>query len=139
RAFDAATLDRVGAEVAALAAAVDAVARPVVCHRDLHPDNLLVDGDGHLVAVLDWDMAEAWDPAGEWFKLDDRLLARFPAAGGPRACPARAAPGGRPRGGERARLGPLVEGLTAGANAPAAPARAYEDALRARLAELIGG
>jgi Ser/Thr protein kinase RdoA (MazF antagonist) len=139
RAFEPATLDRIGAEVAALAAAVDGVARPVLCHRDLHPDNLLVDGDGRLVAVLDWDMAEAWDPAGEWFKLDDWLFARLPAAAAPLAACYRAVHGDLPRWEERVRLVHLVEGLNAVANAAAEPDRAYLDARRARLAEVLVG
>ena len=24
---------------------------------------------GELVGIIDWDAAESWDPAGEWFKL----------------------------------------------------------------------
>jgi aminoglycoside phosphotransferase (APT) family kinase protein len=44
-------------------AAVSAVVTPSLTHRDLYFDNLLVRPDGHLVAVLDWDGAEAWDPA----------------------------------------------------------------------------
>ena len=28
----------------------------------LYADNLVVDDHGALVAILDWDMAEAWDP-----------------------------------------------------------------------------
>jgi len=139
RAFDPATLDRVEAEVAALASAVDRAARPVVCHRDLHPDNLLVDGDGRLVAVLDWDMAEAWDPAGEWFKLDDWLFRRFPAAAAPLAARYRAVHGDLSRWEERVRLVHLVEGLNAVANAAAEPDRAYEDARRARLADVLAG
>ncbi len=49
--------------VAETAAAVSSVVVPTLTHRDLFFDNLLVRSDGHLVAVLDWDAAEAWDPA----------------------------------------------------------------------------
>jgi len=52
-----------------LASRFDDVAHPVVCHRDLYFDNLLCDGDGNLVALLDFDMAEAWEPAGDFHKL----------------------------------------------------------------------
>jgi aminoglycoside phosphotransferase (APT) family kinase protein len=55
------------ADIAAIvretAAAVSPVVVPALTHRDLFFDNLLVRADGHLVAVLDWDAAEAWDPA----------------------------------------------------------------------------
>jgi Phosphotransferase enzyme family len=55
----------------------------VLAHRDLHADNLLVDGGGRLLAVLDWDMAEAWDAAAEWFKLDGLLFPAVPGAAEP--------------------------------------------------------
>ena len=52
-----------------LASQFDDVAHPVVCHRDLYFDNLLCDRDGNLVALLDFDMAEAWEPAADFHKL----------------------------------------------------------------------
>jgi len=75
---DARTLDRATAAIGALAGAVDGSARPTLCHRDLYADNLVVDDDGALLAILDWDMAEVWDQAGEWFKLDWLLFPEFP-------------------------------------------------------------
>ena len=68
---------KVSAMASGLAREISAVARPTLCHRDLHIDNLLVDDDGHLVAILDFDAAEVWDTAGEWFKLEWQL---FPLA-----------------------------------------------------------
>jgi aminoglycoside phosphotransferase (APT) family kinase protein len=67
----------VSARACRLAHEISTVARPTLCHRDLHIDNLLVDEEGHLVAILDFDMAEVWDTAGEWFKLEWLL---FPLA-----------------------------------------------------------
>jgi aminoglycoside phosphotransferase (APT) family kinase protein len=52
-----------------LASRFDDVAHPVVCHRDIYFDNLLCDADGNLVALLDFDMAEAWEPAADFHKL----------------------------------------------------------------------
>jgi aminoglycoside phosphotransferase (APT) family kinase protein len=52
-----------------LARSIDPLAVPVLCHRDLHLDNLLCDPDANLVAILDFDSAEAWDCAGDFFKL----------------------------------------------------------------------
>jgi aminoglycoside phosphotransferase (APT) family kinase protein len=78
------TLDQfteVSATASRLAQQISAVAQPTLCHRDLHIDNLLVDDDGHLVAILDFDTAEVWDTAGEWFKLEWLL---FPTATGAR-------------------------------------------------------
>jgi aminoglycoside phosphotransferase (APT) family kinase protein len=37
--------------------------RPVVCHGDLHPGNILVDGDGAVTAVLDWTVATIAEPS----------------------------------------------------------------------------
>jgi Ser/Thr protein kinase RdoA (MazF antagonist) len=70
----------------------------VTCHRDLHPDNVLVDGSGDLV-LLDWDDAGPACPDQElagllafWHIHDDgraddaavgRTLAAYRSAGGP--------------------------------------------------------
>jgi aminoglycoside phosphotransferase (APT) family kinase protein len=77
---DRQTLHRACAAISDLANDVNDAARPTLCHRDLYADNLLVDEHGTLVAILDWDMAEAWDPAAEWFKLDWLLFPEFPGA-----------------------------------------------------------
>lgn len=69
---------RAAATVEELAASVSAECRPVVCHRDLHLDNLIVGPDGTLRGIVDWDMAEAWDAAGEWFKLELFLFEQLP-------------------------------------------------------------
>jgi aminoglycoside phosphotransferase (APT) family kinase protein len=58
-----------GAVLLSQAPRFDAVVRPVLCHRDLYFDNLLCDRAGNLVAILDFDMAEAWEPAGDFHKL----------------------------------------------------------------------
>jgi hypothetical protein len=72
--------------------------RLVTCHRDLHPDNVLVEASGEL-AVLDWDDAGPACPDRElagllmfWHVDDDgtaddaavqRTLAAYRAGGGP--------------------------------------------------------
>jgi aminoglycoside phosphotransferase (APT) family kinase protein len=37
--------------------------RRVVCHGDLHPGNILVDGNGAVTAVLDWTVATIAEPS----------------------------------------------------------------------------
>ncbi|HKD97143.1 MAG TPA: phosphotransferase [Micromonosporaceae bacterium] len=83
-------------ELTALCAPTEPV-RMVVCHRDLHPENVLAGPDGGFV-VLDWDNLGPADPARElarvlmdWFFVDDHLdadsvgaaLSAYAAAGGP--------------------------------------------------------
>lgn len=104
-------LDRVCSTVERLAAEVGDSARPTLCHRDLYPENLLVDPTGRLVAILDFDTAEAWDRAGDFDKLDRLLISAFTGArrwfdaayfdGRPRS----------PRWDERVRLVCLIEAL----------------------------
>jgi len=77
-AVDPVLVERVGREVARLADEVDDVCEPVVCHRDLHLGNLIVDADGTLVGIIDWDAAEPWDRAGDWFKLEYEVLHAHP-------------------------------------------------------------
>jgi aminoglycoside phosphotransferase (APT) family kinase protein len=71
-------LTRMQELVGQLAAAASPEAAVTLVHRDLHADNLLVGTDGRLAAILDFDMAEAWDRAGEWFKLSRFLFPAFP-------------------------------------------------------------
>jgi fructosamine-3-kinase len=76
-------IDRIARIAVDLAEGVDRHAQPTLIHRDLHGANLLVAADGSLAAILDWDMAESWDQAGEWFKLDWMLFKSFPEGRGP--------------------------------------------------------
>lgn len=123
-----------------LAHEVDDVARPTLSHRDLHADNLLVDPDtGRLAAILDFDMAERWDLAADFDKLDRMLIAAFPAAAGDAfdaAC--RAGEPRPPRWDERVRLVALIEAFNTLPNAIVSGWKTeYAEDARRRLMELI--
>ncbi|MEM9036394.1 MAG: aminoglycoside phosphotransferase family protein [Actinomycetota bacterium] len=78
KSVDVDLLDQVCAEATVLATTVDHAAEAVLSHRDLHPNNLIVSADGTLIGMIDWDAAEAWDRAGDWFKLEFELLRWHP-------------------------------------------------------------
>ncbi len=78
--IDAAGLLALLERARSIAAAVSPVVPPRVTHRDLYLDNLLAGPDGSLVAVLDFDAAEAWDPAVDLVKLRWQVLPEFPPA-----------------------------------------------------------
>lgn len=110
-------LDRTASAVTELAAAVSPVVAPVLCHRDLHPDNVLVGDDGRLAAILDWDMTEAWDPAGDRFKVEWRLLPALGDAAEVFESTYAAAHPARPSWAERVRLVTILEAANSVANA----------------------
>lgn len=67
-----------------LSARVPTAQRVTIIHNDYKLDNTMVDDDGHLVAVFDWDMATLGDPlvdAGTllayWAQPDDPTYAVF--------------------------------------------------------------
>lgn len=117
-------------EITDLAGDVDDDARPAVCHRDLHLDNLLATPAGRLAAVLDLDGAEAWDPAIDLVKL--RWLV-FPQHPGSEEAFTEAY-GRPPRWDERVRLCEIVELLNAVPNAIASRDAEFETSARQRLA-----
>jgi aminoglycoside phosphotransferase (APT) family kinase protein len=49
-------------------------------HRDLYLDNLLAGEDGLLTGILDFDNAEAWDPAADLVKLRWQVFPHFAGA-----------------------------------------------------------
>lgn len=110
-----ALFSRAASDAREMAADVAGECRPVVCHRDLHPDNLIVAPDGSLRGIVDWDMAEAWDAAGEWFKLELFLFERLPAARAPFESAYTAL--AEPISADRRRVVLLVESLNVVANA----------------------
>lgn len=67
--FDAKQLDRLWQQVLRAAAGVGLAIAPRLVHRDLHAGNLLATPAGEVACMLDFDLAEAWDPAAEFFKL----------------------------------------------------------------------
>jgi aminoglycoside phosphotransferase (APT) family kinase protein len=138
-ALDPSTLDRACEVISGLAAEVDHVVQPSLCHRDLHPDNLLVNAEGRLVAVLDWDMAEAWDAAGEWFKLELHLFPSVPGVEAPFTRAYRAAiEEDLPLWDRRTRLVSLMESMNTVANVAHVPGQAeYAAQARTKLHALL--
>ncbi|WP_034270392.1 phosphotransferase family protein [Actinospica robiniae] len=137
-ALEESELARVLAAVERLMAHVGDEARPTLCHRDLYADNLLVEPNGRLAAILDFDTAEVWDHAGEFDKLDRLLIPAFPGArrwfdaayweGLPRP----------PHWDERVRLVALIEALNTLPNAISAGwETAFADDARARMRSMI--
>jgi aminoglycoside phosphotransferase (APT) family kinase protein len=123
-----------------LGADLDAVVRPTLVHRDLHADNVLVDERGALVAILDWDLAEAWDPAAEWFKLDFKLFGAFPGGEATFRQTYDARHPERPLWDRRVRIVDLLETVNSIANVTAeARGSAWDTQLRARLLTLTRG
>ena len=132
-AFERADTDALEREILELATEVADVTEPALCHRDLHLGNLLATADGHLAAVLDFDGAEAWDPAIDVVKL--RWLV-FPNHEGATEHFAKGYGGWPPRWQERVRLVELLELSNTVANAVAAEDTAFERSARTRLAEV---
>lgn len=139
-AVDGALLDRACAAAVGLAAAVDDSAQPVLCHRDLHPGNLVVDDEGALVGIIDWDAAEAWDRAGDWFKLEYELLRVHPGGEARLAAAYFGDEEVPPKWSERRRLVHILEALNV---LPNAVARRWEndfaDRARSHLGLLLDG
>ena len=132
-AFDADEIDALAAEIAALAAGVADVARPALCHRDLHLGNLLATPEGGLAAVLDFDGAEAWDPAIDVVKLRWLVFPHHPGAADAFAEGYGEVPAAWD---ERVRLVELLELTNTVANAVADTDRSFERSARQRLAEV---
>jgi Ser/Thr protein kinase RdoA (MazF antagonist) len=61
----------------ATAVKITDLVEPRLCHRDLYLDNFLIGVDGRVSAILDLDLAEAWDPAVDFVKLRSHVFPRF--------------------------------------------------------------
>jgi Phosphotransferase enzyme family len=137
-AIDEATLTRATARIDSLATAVVRGARMTLCHRDLHPDNLVVREDGSLVAILDWDMTETWDQAGEWFKLDGMLFPKLPGCRSTFDAAYDAAHPDRPDWARRTLVVDLLESLNTVVVAPTEGWTSFGAEARSRLDALLG-
>ncbi len=136
-AVDSGTLERAGQLIHRLADSVSSYARPTVCHRDLHADNLLVSASGELVGVIDWDAAESWDPAGEWFKLTWMLAESLNLDIDTLACAYLTNDIDRVLWNERVQVVDVIETLNTVANALVQGAEDFETRARRRLTSLL--
>ena len=136
-AVDSVTLERVGDLIGRLAESVSPYTRPTVCHRDLHADNLLVSDSGELVGVIDWDAAESWDPAGEWFKLTWMLAESLSLDIETLTDACLTSDIDRVQWHERVRVVDVIETLNTVPNAIVRGAEEFETRARCRLASLL--
>jgi Ser/Thr protein kinase RdoA (MazF antagonist) len=137
-AVDETELARAVAIIQDLAQAVSPVARPTLCHRDLYAGNVLVDREGRLAAVLDFDLAEIWDTAGEWFKLDWLFFPSYPGSASVFAEAYWAGRSVAPDWDSRVKLVGLLETLNTIPNAMAQHDSDFEAKARRRLHSLLG-
>jgi aminoglycoside phosphotransferase (APT) family kinase protein len=63
-----------------LSGEVSAVVRPSLVHRDLHLENVLAGPDGECCGLIDFDCAEAWDPAADLVKPRWQVFPDLPGA-----------------------------------------------------------
>jgi aminoglycoside phosphotransferase (APT) family kinase protein len=66
--------------VLAVAAEISELVEPRLAHRDLYLDNLLVGDDGRISAIIDLDLAEAWDPVVDFVKPRSQVFPLIPGA-----------------------------------------------------------
>lgn len=56
---------------------ISAAVSPALTHRDLYPTNVLV-GDGHVTALIDFELAKGYDPLLDFVKLGMFVFERWP-------------------------------------------------------------
>jgi aminoglycoside phosphotransferase (APT) family kinase protein len=122
-----------------LASAVTGSVRPALCHRDLHLDNLRASDHARLVAVLDFDVAEAWDPAVDMIKPRWQVFPHYPGARDAFDKAYLGDDGPPDQWGLRVRLAALLELVNTVVNARLAHDPAYEQQARDQLAALSPG
>jgi aminoglycoside phosphotransferase (APT) family kinase protein len=79
--LDATVLQRTSDVVLELAARVSPHVQARLTHRDLYLDNARAWADGSFAGLLDFDMAEAWDPLIDLVKLEMWVFERWREAG----------------------------------------------------------
>lgn len=121
--------------ITSLATAVDASAKSAICHRDVYLDNLLATPSGGVAAILDFDGAEAWDPAIDMVKLRWLVFPDYPGA----EEAFMDSYGEQPQWEDRLRLVELLELLNAVPNAVAAGDAEFEGSARSRLQKVLDG
>lgn len=103
-------LQHLAAATTALADRLSPLVSPVLTHRDLHLDNVLLDDDGTVTAILDMDGAEPWDCAVDFVKLTADTFPRYDGAADAFYVGYTGQAGGLPEElGERLRLAEILE------------------------------
>lgn len=115
--------------IESLADEVDPSVRPSICHRDLYLDNVLATEGGRVAALLDFDGAEAWDPAADVVKLRWLVFPHYPGS----ASAFNDSYGYAPMWDRRVLLAELLELLNAVPNAVKTGDAEFETSARKRL------
>ena len=114
------SLERLWKPLLDLAGRVAPDVRPTLVHRDIYPDNLVAREDGSLAAIVDFDMAEAWDPVADFPKLRWWIFEDTPGAEAAFLATYRARIPHHARFDERLTVVEVLELVNQIANAPAA-------------------
>jgi aminoglycoside phosphotransferase (APT) family kinase protein len=59
---------------------ISELVEPRLAHRDLYLDNVLVGDHGRISAIIDLDLAEAWDPVVDFVKPRSQVFPLIPGA-----------------------------------------------------------
>jgi Ser/Thr protein kinase RdoA (MazF antagonist) len=123
--------------VARLADELSPLVRPSLTHRDLYLENVLAGPDGRLCGLIDFDLAEAWDPAVDLVKPRWQVFPRIPGAEAAFRSAYGAEVGALEAARERLRVVDVLELANAAANARLEGRRDYAEFNRTNLERVL--